>query len=67
MPQWFRKDEFDCGVFLRIHTVGKEDVIEKHQSKRSTVQCTFACSEEHKIIESSDLEVLNSNECVDEQ
>ena len=42
MPQWFSKDEFDCGVFLRIHTVGKEDVIEK-TSKQEKHCSVYIC------------------------
>ena len=33
----------------------------------TTVQSTVACSEEHKIVESPNVEVSESNECVDEQ
>lgn len=37
------------------------------ETSTTTVQSTMACSGEHKIIESPEVEVSELNECVDEQ
>lgn len=37
------------------------------ETSTTTVQSTMACSGEHKIIESPEVEVSKLNECVDEQ
>ena len=62
MPWWLHKAEFGCCVFLTIHTVGKEDVMEKPSKWEKHCLVYMAYSEKYKIMESPNDEVSNRNE-----